>query len=429
MTRWTISLDGGPRRVNHAAVAIGKHIYSFGGYCSGEHQEVRKLLDVHVLDTTNYRWKKLEKANEFCSAHLLAETDSVNIDDYLQGPVTHRDETPYQRYGHTVVEYGGKAYLWGGRNDDFGASNVLHSFDPENRRWERIDVTGFVPAARDGHTAVVVENKMVLFGGFEEDAQRFSQETFIFDFDTRKWSELKTTGTPPLWRDFHTAAAIDGVMYVFGGRSDQNGQVGDDELFHSSRDTYDDKLMALDLKTAHWRVVKASGKTPLGRRSHSAWVYNGKMFIFGGYLGTRNRHFNELYCFDPKTNEWDIIEAFGTYPSPRRRHCSVVVDNRVFLFGGTSPSNRCYRNFNNVMSNFSSLQSGLSDLSDMHVLDYSPSLFQLSATEVLKRNLPNTNIYECLKDELPFDVRLNLYCMTEPNQLNQQTTHRAEIAG
>lgn len=37
---------------------------------------------------------------------------------------------PYQRYGHTVVTYRGKAYLWGGRNDDAGASEILHEYDP-----------------------------------------------------------------------------------------------------------------------------------------------------------------------------------------------------------------------------------------------------------------------------------------------------------
>lgn len=48
--RWTIHLEGGPKRVNHAAVAIGKKIYSFGGYCSHE-LNTTNLIDVHVLDT------------------------------------------------------------------------------------------------------------------------------------------------------------------------------------------------------------------------------------------------------------------------------------------------------------------------------------------------------------------------------------------
>ena len=38
-------------------------------------------------------------------------------------------KTPYQRYGHTVVEYKGNAFLWGGRNDSAGACNILYKFD------------------------------------------------------------------------------------------------------------------------------------------------------------------------------------------------------------------------------------------------------------------------------------------------------------
>lgn len=53
---------------------------------------------------------------------------------------------------------------------------------------------GFIPASRDGHSAVVYENWMIVFGGFEEDNQRFSQETFAYDFITRKWTELIVHG-------------------------------------------------------------------------------------------------------------------------------------------------------------------------------------------------------------------------------------------
>jgi len=54
MQRWTVHLDGGPRRVNHAAVLIGCHIYSFGGYCTGENFEIVRPIDVHVLNTGLY---------------------------------------------------------------------------------------------------------------------------------------------------------------------------------------------------------------------------------------------------------------------------------------------------------------------------------------------------------------------------------------
>ncbi len=48
---WTAHVEGGPRRVNHAAVANGDYVYSFGGYCSGDDYETLRPIDVHVLNT------------------------------------------------------------------------------------------------------------------------------------------------------------------------------------------------------------------------------------------------------------------------------------------------------------------------------------------------------------------------------------------
>lgn len=50
---WTVHLEGGPQRVNHAAVAVGSYIYSFGGYSSSEGYEVTGKIDIYVLDTGN----------------------------------------------------------------------------------------------------------------------------------------------------------------------------------------------------------------------------------------------------------------------------------------------------------------------------------------------------------------------------------------
>ena len=50
MLRWTVHLEGGPRRVNHAAVAVGHRVYSFGGYCSGDDYETLRQIDVHIFN-------------------------------------------------------------------------------------------------------------------------------------------------------------------------------------------------------------------------------------------------------------------------------------------------------------------------------------------------------------------------------------------
>lgn len=64
-------------------------------------------------------------------------------------------------------------------------------------------------------------------------------------------------------------------------------------------------------------------------------VYNNCIYIFGGFNGIHDEHFNDLYCFDPALNRWGLVESVGRLPCPRRRHVSLVIDDRVYIFGGT----------------------------------------------------------------------------------------------
>lgn len=109
MLRWTVHLEGGPRRVNHAAVAVGHRVYSFGGYCSGEDYETLRQIDVHIFNAVSLRWTKLPPVRPAIRG---------------QAPVV-----PYMRYGHSTVLIDDTVFLWGGRNDTEGACNVLYAFD------------------------------------------------------------------------------------------------------------------------------------------------------------------------------------------------------------------------------------------------------------------------------------------------------------
>lgn len=48
---WTLEIDGGPRRVNHASVSIrDRYVFSFGGYCTGEEYINLDKMDIHIFD-------------------------------------------------------------------------------------------------------------------------------------------------------------------------------------------------------------------------------------------------------------------------------------------------------------------------------------------------------------------------------------------
>jgi N-acetylneuraminic acid mutarotase len=82
-------------------------------------------------------------------------------------------------------------------------------------------------------------------------------------------------------------------MFIFGGRGDRHGP------FHTRTEMYCNILVCLDIERQEWIRPQTHGDVPLGRRSHSAFMHNGFMYIFGGYNGVTDCHFNDLYRYDP----------------------------------------------------------------------------------------------------------------------------------
>ena len=65
-------------------------------------------------------WRKLPLQETIAASLKVKES---------KGQKQERLELPFLRYGHSVVEFEGKIYLWGGRNDVQGACRKLFCFD------------------------------------------------------------------------------------------------------------------------------------------------------------------------------------------------------------------------------------------------------------------------------------------------------------
>lgn len=244
---WITKLDGCPRRVNHAAVAINDKIYSFGGYCAGENfsiSGIKTAIDVYVFDTKTLRWHELP------------------VPRNKDGSFEMYPDVPYKRYGHTAVAYKNCVYMWGGRNDEALCSN-LYRFDVKTLQWEHITTKGVKPEARDGHSASIIGNKMYIFGGYIEGLRRYSQDLYCLNLDTMVWKYVNTTGKTPEYRDFHSSVIIDNKLYIFGGRSDVSAPR------YTGLNLYDSTMYILNLDTKKWETARSTGQIPIGRRSAS----------------------------------------------------------------------------------------------------------------------------------------------------------------
>ncbi|XP_077523931.1 kelch domain-containing protein 3-like [Amblyomma americanum] len=370
---WTARVEGGPCCTNHAAVAVNDEIYLFGGYCVDEVNTMRRPMDVHVLNTASLRWTQIP---------VQRNLESV----------------PFQRSGHTVVAYGEYAYLWGGRNED-GACNILYRFDTASVTWLRPRTLGETPAAREGHSACVVGSRMYVFGGVEEDDVRLSQDVHVLDLDTMKWHLLVTRGASPEWRSFHSAVAIGHCIYVWGGRRGSDAAPA-----HLPDDfAYSDRLAYLDTAKGVWVHPVTRGSTPLARCSHSSFVHNGEMYVFGGYNGLLATFFGDMHKYNPERSQWSQVKLLRKGPCPRRGHCCSMVGDRMFLFGGTSQQNILDR------SREASDNGSLEDHPDLHVLEFAPSLRTLCLLVMIDfrldiSKLPEENRQVTLSDQSNIDI-------------------------
>uniref|UniRef100_F7GKU4 Kelch domain containing 3 n=1 Tax=Monodelphis domestica TaxID=13616 RepID=F7GKU4_MONDO len=194
-------------------------------------------------------------------------------------------------------------------------------------------------------------------------ADCFSNDIHKLDTSSMTWTLISAKGTPARWRDFHSATMLGSQMYVFGGRADRFGP------FHSNNEIYCNRIRIFDTRAEAWLECPPTPLLPEGRRSHSAFGYNGELYIFGGYNARLNRHFHDLWKFNPVSFSWKKIEPKGKGPCPRRRQCCCIVGDKIVLFGGTSPSPE-----EGLGDEFD-----LMDHSDLHILDFSKCfLFQNS---------------------------------------------------
>ncbi|GFU96119.1 kelch domain-containing protein 3 [Trichonephila clavipes] len=86
-------------------------------------------------------------------------------------------------------------------------------------------------------------------------------------------------GCPPSKRDFHSASVIDNCMYIFGGR----GLVEESDV-----ECYPNEIMYLDTNSMMWSAPCKDAQAPCGRRSHTAVVYKGEIYIIAVVLMVQN---------------------------------------------------------------------------------------------------------------------------------------------
>ena len=170
-------------------------------------------------------------------------------------------------------------------------------------QWSHPDTLGDIPPPCRAHTATLVDKKIVIIGGGEGPV--YYNDIYVLDTLTRTWSRPHFPAAPP----------------------------SPDPEAASMRPTVSD----ID--------PTRPPPVPPPRRAHTAVLYRGKIWVFGGGNGTQA--LNDLWTLEVGHNaavekmKWELVTASGKMPSPRGYHTANLVGNVMVVMGG-SDGKECF---------------------------------------------------------------------------------------
>lgn len=221
---------------------------------------------------------------------------------------------------HTSVVYENNMYIFGGNGGlvENYSNNVLSyplPFKPESV-FTRIETQNTAPPARSGHSAVVYQESMYVFGGW--NGHTSLNDFYSFNFESQSWKKIESEGTPPTKRRMHCTVVYEDSMFLFGGYDESRPARSDNELYR------------YQFKTNTWETLKCHGSIPCGRSRAAAVVKNNFMYIIGGW--DRVIHFDDSYRLDLEKFIW-YKEKTDLNMKIAQQSC-IVMEDWMIMYGG-----------------------------------------------------------------------------------------------
>lgn len=225
-----------------ASAVIKDEIHFFGGF-GPQGESLEDLEEVEDDGDENYQdLPDDQEAAQFGWFNDLFIFNTVTLS--WSNPMQMNLGSPTPRAAHSLCALGQHLVIFGGRDSE-ARKNDTRIFNTETRRWlTDLKLTGRQPEPRSFHTATTVGDRVVVLGGRGVKDQHFS-DFHIFDTSSQQWLQPSVVGDSLPARGVHTATLVSDHLVLFGGSSGFSPEVGACTTFFN--DTY--MVKAADVKT------------------------------------------------------------------------------------------------------------------------------------------------------------------------------------
>lgn len=222
---------------------------------------------------------------------------------------------PGPRVRNSTVWDGTRMTIWGGT--DLGSGFIVnsgHSYNPATNTWTNLAWTSNPPPnGREQHSALLISNKMWIWGG--SDGSTYPTQLEVYDFTAQDWSVL-IPANAPVGRVAHSAVAAGTKIIVWGGMNEANELLDTGKIY--------------DTTTGVWSDISSVG-APSARSGHVAYWTGSRMILWGGV--NENTPLNDGAIYNPATNSWQPMPTVDAPPG-RFAFGSTWTGSKMVIWGG-----------------------------------------------------------------------------------------------
>lgn len=227
-----------------------------------------------------------------------------------------------------------RVILFGGTRTRNSTSRETWAYDYNTDTWTQMKGQG--PAKHLG-TAMAYDaesDRVILFGGFDFDSYQNFQDTWVYDYNTDTWTQMKPDNSPPGQNAHAMTYDPDSDRIILWGGYTKTPDP-------SNVVSLDSSVWAYDYNTNTWEQ-KVSSSAPGPRLDH-ALVYDanaGMVLMYGGsdrpsWTGQMT-NFRDLLTYNVKSNTWESIPEPNPFPGTLSRFAMVYIPDtdQFIVFGG-----------------------------------------------------------------------------------------------